>query len=168
MIKFNTRLRGQGFSIPTLFLVVSLSHSTILSAESTFKTIPAYCADASYPIIITVRGIRNSHGSIKAKLYGQNPDDFLVTGKKLDSKRESTQIPSTVICLEAPHPGTYAIVVHHDENGNKKLDQNWIGMPTEGVGFSNNPQLFLAPPNHTEVAFPVIDELTTVDIDLQY
>ncbi len=167
MIKFNAGLREQGFSISTLSLTIALILPTTLSAKPALKTIRA-CTDASYPIMVTVRGMRNNHGSIKAKLYGENSDDFLVTGKKLDSKRESTQIPSTVLCLEAPHPGTYAIVIHHDENGNKKLDQNWIGMPTEGVGFSNNPQLFLAPPNHSEVAFPVNNGMTPIDINLQY
>lgn len=35
--------------------------------------------------------------------------------------------------------GRYAIQVVHDENGNGKLDTNFIGMPSEGYGYSNNP-----------------------------
>ncbi len=37
-------------------------------------------------------------------------------------------------------PGTYALAVIHDENGNGKLDTNWVGIPTEGYGFSGLPQ----------------------------
>ncbi len=34
--------------------------------------------------------------------------------------------------------GAYAIAVMHDENNNAKLDTNFLGIPTEGFGFSNN------------------------------
>ncbi|GJL51865.1 MAG: hypothetical protein NPIRA01_30920 [Nitrospirales bacterium] len=91
-----------------------------------------------------------------------------MSGKKLDSKRESAQVTSTLICLQAPHPGTYAIVVHHDENNNKKLDRNWIGLPIEGVGFSKNPEIFFAPPAHNDVSFQVLDGVNRLDITLQY
>ena len=35
--------------------------------------------------------------------------------------------------------GTYAVQVMHDANGNDKLDTNFMGIPVEGYGFSNNP-----------------------------
>lgn len=38
-------------------------------------------------------------------------------------------------------PGNYAVMVMHDENGNGALDTNFIGMPVEGYGFSNNPDV---------------------------
>jgi uncharacterized protein (DUF2141 family) len=38
-------------------------------------------------------------------------------------------------------PGSYAVMVMHDENDNGALDTNFIGMPTEGYGFSNNPNV---------------------------
>jgi uncharacterized protein (DUF2141 family) len=38
-------------------------------------------------------------------------------------------------------PGQYALLVTHDENDNSKFDTNFVGMPIEGYGFSNNPQI---------------------------
>ncbi|MCA9667621.1 MAG: DUF2141 domain-containing protein [Myxococcales bacterium] len=35
-------------------------------------------------------------------------------------------------------PGTYAVAVLHDENGNNKMDTNWVGMPKEGYGASRD------------------------------
>lgn len=35
-------------------------------------------------------------------------------------------------------PGSYAIAVFHDTNGNGKLDRNFIGLPSEPYGFSND------------------------------
>ena len=34
--------------------------------------------------------------------------------------------------------GDYTIKVFHDENDDIKMNTNWIGIPTEGVGISNN------------------------------
>jgi len=34
--------------------------------------------------------------------------------------------------------GKYALMVFHDQNENGKLDTNFLGMPKEGVGNSNN------------------------------
>ena len=35
-------------------------------------------------------------------------------------------------------PGTYAVKLHIDENENGKLDTNFLGIPKEQYGFSNN------------------------------
>ncbi len=150
-------------SLGILILGLQSEHSFVMAKEETQN-----CTESPYSIIIDVQGLRNSRGTVKAKLYGDNAEDFLVTGKKLDSERVRARQDATSLCLNAHKPGTYAVLLHHDENGNKKLDQNWIGMPTEGVGFSNNPKLFLAPPNHEDVTFDVLGEQTYIDINMQY
>ncbi len=38
-------------------------------------------------------------------------------------------------------PGTYAVMVYQDENGNGRLDRFMGMVPTEGYGLSNNPTL---------------------------
>jgi len=50
-------------------------------------------------------------------------------------------------------PGTYAVSLFHDENGNQKLDKNLLGIPSEGYGFSNNARRTLGPPNFSAAAF---------------
>ena len=35
-------------------------------------------------------------------------------------------------------PGRYAITVYHDKNDNRQFDKNWLGMPKEDWGVSNN------------------------------
>ncbi len=37
------------------------------------------------------------------------------------------------------------MLLTHDENDNGKLDTNLVGMPVEGYGFSNNPQVMRKP-----------------------
>ena len=48
---------------------------------------------------------------------------------------------SLPVTFEDLPPGRYAVQVLHDANDNGKLDTNIVGMPTEGYGFSNNPQV---------------------------
>jgi len=64
-------------------------------------------------------------------------------------------------------PGEYALVVYHDANGNGRLDRNFIGIPSEPLGFSNRhwPQ---GPPSFARAAFQIGEgEAKTVDIKLQ-
>ena len=58
-------------------------------------------------------------------------------------------------------PGTYAIKLHIDENENGKLDTNFIGIPKEQYGISNN-ALFL---DFDDASFD-IDTIKKVLIDL--
>ncbi len=46
--------------------------------------------------------------------------------------------------MENLPPGDYGVVTIHDENKNRKLDRNFIGIPKEGFGFANNPHVGLS------------------------
>jgi uncharacterized protein (DUF2141 family) len=63
-------------------------------------------------------------------------------------------------------PGSYAIIVFHDENDNGKLDENYWGVPTEGYAFSNNAQGFLGAPDFATaaVAIDAADKAITIDL----
>jgi outer membrane protein len=61
--------------------------------------------------------------------------------------------------------GRYALVVYHDQNANRKLDSNFIGIPKEAIGFSNayRPK---GPPSFEPAAIALGDDENRV-IDLQ-
>jgi len=101
-------------------------------------------------------------------LYGDNPDDFLVKGKKILKQRIPAKRGTVTFCVIVPKAGVYAAAVYHDENGNGKFDRNRIGLPSEGGGFSNNPTLFLLAPSHEQVAFHVSNSQTRLEIQLNY
>lgn len=63
--------------------------------------------------------------------------------------------------------GEYALVVYHDENDNGRLDKNFIGIPSEPLGFSNRywPQ---GPPTFARAAFTLSAfETKPIEIKLQ-
>lgn len=62
--------------------------------------------------------------------------------------------------------GTYAISVMHDENGNGSLDSNFLGMPVEGYGFSNDPRV-MRKATFEEAAFAVGAEGARIELHLR-
>ena len=65
-------------------------------------------------------------------------------------------------------PGTYALAVIHDENSNGKLDTNWLGIPTEGYGFSNDARGLLGPPTFLAASFSYNGRSVELPISLHY
>jgi len=46
--------------------------------------------------------------------------------------------------------GTYAVYVFHDEDNDKKLKTNFVGMPKEGMGVSKNAKGHFGPPKYDD------------------
>ena len=62
-------------------------------------------------------------------------------------------------------PGRYAISVIHDADLNNKLNTGLFGIPTELVGFSNNPVSRFGPPSFKQASF-ALDRSTHLMIRL--
>jgi uncharacterized protein (DUF2141 family) len=58
------------------------------------------------------------------------------------------------LSIEIPD-GEYAIAFFIDANGNKKLDKNFLGIPKEQYGFSNNAMGTLSAPTFEQAKFQV-------------
>ena len=121
------------------------------------------------PVIkITVDQVRNSDGWIRIELYDGKADAFLSDAGRVKEVQVAAEAGATSVSFRAPATGVYAVVLYHDENANDDLDQNFIGYPMEGYGFSNNPKLFLAPPSHEETAFEVVGSGAQLAIKVTY
>jgi uncharacterized protein (DUF2141 family) len=64
--------------------------------------------------------------------------------------------------------GVYAVSVFHDENMNQKLDKNFVGIPKEGYGASNNPRKKMGPPTFEETKIQVSGAEQSLQIKLMY
>jgi uncharacterized protein (DUF2141 family) len=60
---------------------------------------------------------------------------------------------TTIVVVKGVPPGRYAAQAYYDKNGNGKADRNFIGMPTELVGFSNDVRVRLSRPKFAAAAF---------------
>ena len=71
---------------------------------------------------------------------------------------------TTAIFQDIPE-GDYAVTIFHDKNGDGKLNTNFVGIPKEPYGFSNNPFAMFGPPSFEKCIFQVKGN-TTINIAL--
>ncbi len=124
----------------------------------------AECGGSADPthIPVNVTNLRSADGFVTLTVYPDDPKRFLSPGGKLSRIRVQAVKPITTVCLAVPGPGTYAIAVYHDENGNRKFDRTLLGLPAEGYGFSRNPTGLIGLPSFDKVSFltPLSEPLT--------
>ncbi len=143
----------------------------VLFAVLVFANLPAIAfAQSSCPgIHVKILDIRNSTGTADCALF-DSPDGFPI---------EVLLSATNVMVIKVRHtearcdfedipPGTYALAVIHDENMNGKLDTNWLGIPTEGYGFSNDAKALLGAPSFSAASFPYDGGTIDLTISLHY
>lgn len=104
-------------------------------------------------IQLTVKGITEVHGNLMIAVY-ENAEEFPVFGKgdiNIVHAVSSTVEKVRIDGLE--EGGKYAVAVYHDVNKNKFLDKNFLGMPIERYGFSNDARGTFGPPYFSEASF---------------
>jgi uncharacterized protein (DUF2141 family) len=74
----------------------------------------------------------------------------------------------TIAVIAGMPAGTYAAQVYFDENDNDDLDRNFIGIPREGVGFSNNPSFTFHAPSFADSAFTYDGVSGAISVRLRY
>lgn len=112
-------------------------------------------AQASQAKIIRVEigGLRDNKGQVLCALYS-SADGFPKNSEKALARVSSAISDKQAVCeFSVLAPGTYAVSVFHDENSNGKLDTNFMGIPREGVGASNNAKGHFGPPKFDAAAF---------------
>lgn len=115
-------------------------------------------------ITISLQGVKKNTGSVVLCLWDKD-DGFPNCEKGKPLRRIVVPARSTSARFENVLPGTYAVSAFHDANGNGQLDSNFIGLPLEAVGMSNNPKL-KGPPRFKPTQFRVAGA-TTISIKLQ-
>jgi uncharacterized protein (DUF2141 family) len=110
-------------------------------------------AGAANSIKVIVTGLHSDDGEVDCALFNSAdgfPGDSGKAIKTVKSKIETQQATCTFVDVA---PGEYAVSEFHDENGNGKLDQNFIGMPKEGIGASNDAAGHMGPPKFEVARF---------------
>jgi uncharacterized protein (DUF2141 family) len=116
-------------------------------------------------IVIFVTNVRNANGVIRAALCRR--PEFLGKHCNLEITAPA-QFGTVRLTLNGVPPDRYAIQAWHDESNNGKISRTLLGIPREGVGFSNDPHLLLGPPSFKESAIPVTSGENAVSFKLRY
>ena len=134
------------------------------------EAMAAVCGASPNEIVVRISNLRNGSGNVVAELYpADDPANFLKGRARIERAFQPAVAEGTVdVCLTPPEPGIYAVAVYHDENANVKFDKNWIGLPSEGYGISNNPTVLLRAPIFDEAKFEALEGATVVPVEIRY
>jgi uncharacterized protein (DUF2141 family) len=119
---------------------------------------------AQNQISVDVHDVPSSKGKISVAVYNTK-EGFLKFEKVFKCDSIVAQKGITHIKIKDLPGGEYALAIFYDENGNDKLDTNWLGIPKEKVAFSNAKMKAFGPPTFKECAFKV-EKDTKISVSL--
>ncbi len=119
-------------------------------------------------IHVEIGGLRNDSGQVYCWLF-TSAQDFPSNSRENAASTAATITNRKAACdFENEDPGSYAIVVFHDENSQHVIQLNPDGSPREGVGLSNNPRISTILPSYDAAMFPYRTGTLNLTINMQY
>lgn len=145
-----------GFGTGCAALILGLASSALAEAPKPLATVEA-----------TITGVRSAKGNVLVCMTA-NAKAYPDCGKDPKSRKLSLPARATMTAkFEDIAPGTYAIALIHDENGNNKMDLA-VFLPKEGFGMSRNPKIGMGPPSFKSAAFAVGGGDVKLPITMKY
>lgn len=148
-----------------LAVVFSLACFIAFSAGAIHATPTLAQSGGKGSLVLRVTGLLSEKGQVKIALFnssktwlGEHPaykSTIDVNGQSVTWKLD-----------DLPY-GDYGIAVFHDENKNGKMDKNFLGIPQEAYGFSNNMRVVFGPPSWEKSKFAVKGSTTEVSIEVK-
>lgn len=138
----------------TIVITVSLLISSLFLTAQTEMETPS----ETETITVTVP-VQSEEGKVVFGLYDETT--FLkqpLVGLESEIKDGKASVTFTDV-----QPGTYAVLLFHDKNGNKRMDFEPNGMPKESYGASNN-VMSMGPPLWSDAKFEVTDQPIELEI----
>jgi len=116
-------------------------------------------------LTVNITGINSIKGNVYVYLY-TSEEGFPIKISKANSFKKAKVISNSVtVYLKNLKPGTYAVSVYQDIDTNGKINQNFLGIPREPVGVSNNVKGFMGPPKYEDAKF-YLDTSKSIEIKL--
>lgn len=148
----------QGLRVSMLLLAVMGNLVWSFSAKANFNG----------KLTVEIDGLKNKEGQVCVSIFSSSkgfPSDRDHVLQKQCTKITDTPLTITFENLKA---GSYAVAVFHDQNNDRTLNRNIFGIPSEGFGFSSNPEIRARAPKFSEAVFLVAGPDTNIQIQLKY
>ena len=126
----------------------------------------ALCAGltAAAALTVTVTNVATEDGQVRIAVYDE--ETWLDTERRV-AREFVAPLGATVSATFELPPGTYAVAVLHDVNGNGRMDYGFMRMPKEPYGFSNGVVPRFGPPKFDDSAFAIADDDVDITIELR-
>jgi uncharacterized protein (DUF2141 family) len=119
-------------------------------------------------IHVDIAALRSDQGQVLCALFPPS-NGFPSKIQQAIALTRSPISNRTAVCeFSGITPGRYAVSAVHDENNNGKLDINFIGIPKEGVGSSNDAKGRFGPPKFDAAAFQYAGGRLVLKINMLY
>ena len=102
-------------------------------------------------LTVKVSGAIPNKGQVIFSIF-TSPEDYLKR-PLISNIKPVNKDGEVIFILENLKYGKYAISVIYDEDNDGKLNTNFLGIPTEHVGSSNNVKGSFGPPSFSDTAF---------------
>ena len=102
-------------------------------------------------IKVTFKNVQKNKGKVKAGLYNEKDEQL----KGLVQIADNHQV---MIVFDNLSEGKYVVKAYQDLNGNEKMDFNFLGIPAEPYGLSNNIRPKFSKPKVADMIFDVKGE----------
>ncbi|MBD2203320.1 DUF2141 domain-containing protein [Calothrix sp. FACHB-1219] len=129
-----------------------------------------YSAKANFKGNLTVEidGFKNKQGQVCASIFAKSQGFPNNRDRVIQSQCTKITDTSVKLTFENLPAGSYAVAVMHDKNEDSKLNRNSLGIPTEGFGFSKNPEIRTSAPKFSEAAILLAGPNTNIQVHLKY
>lgn len=116
-------------------------------------------------LTVDVGNIRVAKGKVHVDVCPE--DKFLKDDCPWSGDAKTRRDTTRVTVTDLP-PGRYAVRAFLDENSNGKVDRALLGIPKEGIGFSNDARIHLGPPKWADAVFDFDGDEQEIHFDLRY
>lgn len=144
----------------------TLSVLAISVAEVVIMSPSANAGSSS--LTVAIDGLRNQNGQVCLSLFSQaegfpGRSDRAITVECIQTNEASRGVTFRNLNL-----GSYAVALYHDANADGRLNTGFFGIPTEGFGFSRNPQISTGAPRFQDTALRLTSPSTSIQIQMNY
>lgn len=117
---------------------------------------------------VRIAGARNNKGHVLLSVFNKAEGFPDQQSKAYRNYRLEISNQTASVTITGLPVGEYAFAVLHDENDDAKMNTNWIGIPKEGFGFSNNVMGLFGPPSFHKAKIVHNGSAARTEIRLKY
>jgi uncharacterized protein (DUF2141 family) len=120
-------------------------------------------------VVVEIVGLRQAKGLVLVAMFCSEagfPGDIK---KACATKVIDAQKGRMRLVFDAIPAGEFAVTMFHDENSNRNLDTNFLGIPKEGWGTSRDAKANFGPPSYSDARMTLgVGERKQVVVHVHY
>ncbi|MCK0130202.1 DUF2141 domain-containing protein [Flavobacteriaceae bacterium F08102] len=126
------------------FLLLFLTVSTVVSTENPELT-------------ITIKNIKVLEGKIRIGVFNKS-ENFLKREAAIKHYYITIKNTTETIIINDLPKGDYGFSMFHDKNSDDEFNRNFLGIPKEPYGFSNNVTPTFSAPSYEQCKFSLMED----------